>query len=167
METSDSAFPPNCVSHVSTMQTKQLEPNIRHLWGSRRRMFQTVIALCISVTKFSLPVRLHGHAQIHSAAVTELHKLLFYLLLALSVRCFWHSCHQFHHPPPHSNLPPCEGLPGKLLLTTPLSQICCRLTALFYRGRQYHQNTSCFYLLPEGGAKSRWNSLLWRANTTQ
>lgn len=29
------------------------------------------------------------------------------------------------------------------------------------------KTTSLFYLLAEGGAKSQWNSLLWRANTTQ
>lgn len=163
------AFPPNYVSHVSTTQTKQWEPNISQLWGSRRRMLQTVIALCISVTKFSLPVKLRGHRRYISwnAAAIELHELSLYLLLILCILCFWHSCHQFHHPPPHTSLPLCEGLPRKLLLTTYLSQIWCRLAALFYRGRQYHQNISCFYLLSEGGAKSQWNSLFWRANTTQ
>lgn len=63
-------------------------------------------------------------------AMLQLLSSSLYLLLVLCILCFWHSCHQFHHPPSHTSLPPCEGLVGKLLLTTHLSQIRCRLAVL-------------------------------------
>lgn len=105
-------------------------------WGSQRRMFQAVIALCMSVTKFSLPVRLRRHCRYISwNSAADLHELSFYLLLVLFILCFWHSCQQFHHPSPHTSFPLCKGCTGQLLLTTHLSQVCCRLTVRFFTGQ--------------------------------
>lgn len=135
LETSDSALPPYYVVLCQYYTDKTVGANQQHLSGSQSRTFQTAIALGISMTKISLPVRLWRHCRYISwnAASAELNDLLFYTLLNFN---FYLSCAfgtgQFHHLSFHTSFPLCKGLSGKLLLTTHLSQICCRLAGRFF-----------------------------------